>query len=30
MVEGQLKGIIVHAVKRIDYNNVKEVEFEVI
>jgi len=30
MVEGQLQGVIVRAVKRIGYNNVKEVQFEVI
>jgi len=30
MVEGQLQGAIVHAVKQIGYNNVKEIQFEVI
>jgi len=30
MVEGQLQGAIVSTVKRIGYNNVKELQFEVI
>jgi len=30
MVEGQLQGAIVRAVKQISYNNVKELQFEVI
>jgi len=30
MVEGQLQGVIVRAIKQIGYNNVKEVQFEVI
>jgi len=30
MVKGQLQGAIVCAVKRIGYNNVKELQFEVI
>jgi len=30
MVEGQLQGAIVRAIKWIGYNNVKELQFEVI
>jgi len=30
MVEGQLQSIVIHTAKRIGYDNVKELQFEVI
>jgi len=30
IVEGQLQGAIVHTVKQIGYDNVKEIQFEVV